>query len=138
MVPWDAVGDGTIFDEMAARGPAPKDLWRDRDKVRDAYRRSVDYALQATFSHVARLGNAAPLIIVAGDHQAAGFVAGSDNKDVAVHMIGPPEALSRVDHWGWTDGLIPDADAPVRRMDSFRNAFLDAFTRSEISEIVMQ
>ena len=138
MVPWDAVGDGTIFDEMAARGPAPKDLWRDRDKVRDAYRRSVDYALQATFSHVARLGEAAPLVIVAGDHQAAGFVAGSDNKDVAVHMIGPPEVLTRIDHWGWTDGLFPDGDGPVRRMDSFRNDFLDAFTRTAISEMVMQ
>ncbi|MBY5935595.1 sulfatase-like protein [Tateyamaria omphalii] len=136
MVPWDAVGDGTIFNDMAARGPAPKDLWRDRDAVRDAYRRSVDYALRVTFSHVARLGDAAPLVIVAGDHQAAGFVAGSDNKDVAVHMIGPSDVIERIDHWNWTDGLIPAGDGPVRRMDSFRDDFLDAFTRAQVSEIV--
>ncbi|MEL6452366.1 MAG: sulfatase-like hydrolase/transferase [Pseudomonadota bacterium] len=138
MVPWDSIGDGTVFDDMAARGPAPKDLWRDYDNVRDAYRRSVDYALQVTFSHVARLGEAAPLVIVAGDHQAAGFVAGSDTMDVAVHMIGPAEVLDRIDHWNWTDGLIPAPDGPVRRMDSFRNDFLDAFSNARVAETVMR
>lgn len=133
MVPWEDVGDGTIFNEMAARGPAPKELWRDRDAVRAAYGRAVDYSLRATFSHVARLGDAAPLIIVAGDHQAAGFVAGSDNMDVAVHMIGPPQLLERIAHWGWSDGLIPASDSPVRRMDTFRNDFLAAYTSRRIS-----
>ncbi len=135
MVPWEAVGDGSVFDEMAARGPAPRDLWRDRDAVRDAYRRSVDYALTATFSHVARLGTAAPLVIVAGDHQPAGFVAGSGNKDVPVHMIGPPETIACIEGWGWTDGLVPAPDGPVRRMDTFRNAFLDAFTRPRSPQV---
>ena len=136
MVPWDKVGDGTIFNQMAARGPTPKALWKDRDAVRDAYRRSVDYALTAAFSFVARQGDDAPLIIVAGDHQAAGFVAGSDNRDVAVHMIGPPEALDPIMPWGWTDGLIPARDGLVRRMDSFRDDFIVAFTRGAISAMV--
>lgn len=136
MVPWNAVGDGTIFNAMADRGPAPKDLWRDRDAVRDAYRMSVDYALRVTFSHVARLAETAPLVIIAGDHQAAGFVAGSDNMDVAVHMIGPPELLARIDQWGWTNGLIPAPEGPVRRMDSFRNDFLEAFTQAQVSEVM--
>lgn len=138
MVPWEEIGDGTIFNEMADRGPKPKDLWRDRDAVRDAYRRSVDYTLRATFSHVARLGEDAPLVIVMGDHQPAGFVAGSDNKDVAAHMIGPPGLLGLIGHWGWTDGLVPAADDPVRRMDSFRNDFLDAFTHARVSNVVSQ
>lgn len=138
VVPWDKVGNGTVFNEMAARGPAPKDLWRDRDAVRDAYRRSVDYALRVTFEHVADLGDNTPLVIVAGDHQAAGFVAGSDNKDVAVHMIGPPDLLNLIDHWGWTDGLVPSAEGPVRRMDSFRNDFLDAFTHAQLSKMAGQ
>ncbi len=136
MVRWEDVGDGTVFNEMAARGPTPKALWRDRDAVRDAYRRSIDYSLRATFSHVAQLGDAAPLVIVAGDHQAAGFVAGSDNKDVAVHMIAPPEVLDRIADWNWTDGLVPAPDSPVRRMDSFRNAFLDAFTHAQVAQVV--
>ncbi|MEJ6405126.1 sulfatase-like hydrolase/transferase [Yoonia sp. 2307UL14-13] len=138
VIPWEDVKDGTVFNEMAARGPSPKELWRDRDAVRDAYRQSVDYALQVTFEHVARLGDYAPLVIVAGDHQAAGFVAGSDNKDVAVHMIGSPDMLQRIAHWGWTDGLIPAAEAPVRRMDTFRNDFLAAFTSVQISESIAQ
>ncbi|WP_241462692.1 sulfatase-like hydrolase/transferase [Tateyamaria sp. ANG-S1] len=130
VVPWEDIGTGQVFDEMAKRGPAPKDLWRDRGAVRDAYRRSVDYVLEVTFDHVARLAADAPLVIVAGDHQAAQFVAGSDNKDVAVHMIGPADVLQRIEHWGWTDGLIPAADGPVRRMDSFRDDFLFAFTNT--------
>ncbi len=98
----------------------------------------MDYALRVTFEHVADLGDNAPLVIVAGDHQAAGFVAGSDNKDVAVHMIGPPDLLNLIDHWGWTDGLVPSAEGPVRRMDSFRNDFLDAFTHAQLSKMAGQ
>ncbi|MEO1789983.1 MAG: sulfatase-like hydrolase/transferase, partial [Pseudomonadota bacterium] len=138
MVPWEDVGDGTIFNEMAAEGPTPKALWADRDAVREAYGRSLDYALRVAFAHVARLGEEAPLVIVAGDHQAAGFVAGSDNKDVAVHMIGPDHVLERIAHWGWTDGLIPAGDGPVRRMDTFRDDFLEAFSSPAVSALVTQ
>jgi hypothetical protein len=35
--------------------------------------------------------------------------------------------LDRVAGWGWTDGLRPAADAPVWRMDAFRDRFLTAF-----------
>ena len=133
VIPWEDVGDGTVFNDMATRGPEPKKLWRNRDDVRDAYRRAVDYALRVTFEHVARMGPDAPLVIVAGDHQSAGFVAGSDNRDVAVHMIGPPDLLARIDTWGWTNGLIPAPGAPVRRMETFRNDFLTAFTHDRVS-----
>ncbi len=125
---WDGLGDGRIFDAMAAKGPSPQDLWQDRDDIRDAYRRAVEYSLRVTFDHVARLADKAPLVIIAGDHQAAGFVAGSDNRDVAVHMIGPPDLIEWIDGWGWTDGLVPAADGPVRRMDMFRDQFLRAFS----------
>ncbi|MFN3208309.1 MAG: sulfatase-like hydrolase/transferase [Roseovarius sp.] len=131
MLPWEDIGDGTEFNEMAVRGPTPKALWKDRDAVRDAYCRSVDYALRAAFGHVARLGEDAPLVIVAGDHQPAGFVAGSDNKDVPVHMIGPPGVIERIGAWGWTDGLIPAGDLPARRMDTFRADFVRAFTSAQ-------
>lgn len=137
MIAWKDVGDGTVFNEMAARGPTPRELWKNRDDVRDAYRRAIDYSLQATFGHIARLGDAAPLVIVLGDHQAAGFVAGSDNRDVPVHMIGPPELLALIDSWGWSEGLIPTSDTPVRRMDTFRNDFISAFSGPlELSRVV--
>ncbi len=128
MIPWEDIGDGTVFDPMAQQGPTPRELWKDRDAVRDAYRRSVDYSLQAVFSHVANLGAQAPLIIVAGDHQAAGFVAGSDNRDVPFHVIGPPEVMPHIAHWGLNDGILPSSNGPVRRMDRFRDDFLNAFS----------
>jgi len=128
MLPWDEVGDGTIFNEMAARGPTPRELWKNRDDVREAYRHAIDYSLQATFEHVARLGNDAPLVAIVGDHQPAGFVAGSDNRDVPVHLVGPPDIIAHIDQWGWSDGLIPASTAPVRRMDTFRDAFVGAFS----------
>ncbi|WP_299918741.1 sulfatase-like protein [uncultured Roseobacter sp.] len=128
MVAWEGVGDGTIFNEMAARGPTPRELWKNRDDIREAYRKAVDYSLNATLSHVARLGDQAPLVFIIGDHQAAGFVAGSDNMDVPVHMIGPPGLVALIESWGWSEGLIPQPDGPVRRMDSFRNDFIDAFS----------
>ena len=134
VVDWDRIGDGRIFSAMADDGPPPHRLWQDRDDIRDAYRRSVDYALEVTFDHVARLGDEAPLVIVAGDHQPAGFVAGSDNRDVAVHMIGPPRLIGMIEGWGWTEGLVPADDGPVRRMDTFRDDFLRAFSTPERAE----
>lgn len=128
VIAWEDIDDGTEFNEMAARGPAPKELWKDRDNVRDAYRQMIDYTLQVTFSYVARLGEEAPLVMVIGDHQPAGFVAGSENKDVAIHLIGPSKVLKLIDHWGFSPGLFPDPDLPPRRMDSFRDDFLMAFT----------
>lgn len=128
MVAWDAIGNGTIFNDMAAQGPTPRELWKDHDNVREAYRKAVDYSLQAALSHVASLGDQAPLVIIAGDHQAAGFVAGSENRDVPVHLIGPPDLVARIDSWGWAEGLMPAANGPVKRMDTFRNDFLAAFS----------
>jgi hypothetical protein len=128
MVAWEDVGDGTIFNEMAARGPTPRELWKDRDDIREAYRKAIDYSLKATLSHVERLGDQAPLVVIIGDHQSAGFVAGGENKDVPVHMIGPPELVSKIEDWDWTDGLVPASESPVRRMDTFRNDFIEAFS----------
>ncbi len=130
MVDWDAVGDGTIFDQWALSGDPPEVVWRDRDRVREQYRQSVDYALQAALGYAARRGALdgadAPLMIVLGDHQAAGFVAQSDNLDVPVHLIGPPEAVALFDGWDWTGGMIPADDLPAWPMAAFRDAFLRA------------
>jgi len=133
MIPWDDIGDGSVFNAMAAKGPTPRELWKDYDDVREAYRLAIDYSLQATFAHIARLGDDAPLVFVLGDHQAAGFVAGNDNRDVPVHVVGPPDVVAKLQDWGWQDGLIPAG--PVRRMDSFRNDFIAAFTGTKIAEV---
>jgi hypothetical protein len=130
MVDWDAVGDGTIFDQWALSGDPPDVVWRDRDRVRNQYRQSVNYALQAALGYAARRGALdgaeAPLMIILGDHQSAGFIAQSDSLDVPVHLIGPPEVLDLFEGWGWTAGLIPAGDLPAWPMAAFRDAVLRA------------
>jgi len=128
MLPRDGMGDGTVFNTYAASGPTPRELWKDYDNVRDQYRIAVDYALQATLEHVATLGDDAPLIMVIGDHQPAGFVSQIDSRDVPMHVFAPPEVMQRLDAWGWTNGMIPDATLPALRMDAFRDLFLATFT----------
>jgi hypothetical protein len=129
LVPWDDVGDGSIFNEQAVSGDTPETVWRDRKRVRDQFRQSIDYALRTIGSFAARHAKRPPLLVVLGDHQPAVFVSGSETvRDVPIHIIGDPEAVSRIADWGWTDGLLPAARAPVWRMDQFRDRFIDAFS----------
>ncbi len=128
VVGWDEVGDGSIFSQWASAGPTPREVWKDRDTVREQYRIAIDYALEVTLAHVARLGPEAPLVMVVGDHQPAGFVAQIDSKDVPIHMIGPREVIERIEPWSWTPGLIPDPELAAWPMDAFRNRFIETFS----------
>ncbi len=127
MVGWEAINDGRIFDQWADDGDPPEVVWRDHDRVRAAYRSAVDYSLTAALSFAARQADDPPLIVLLGDHPAAGFVSQSDSFDVPIHIIGPPELVARIEDWGWQEGLIPDG-APVWPMAAFRDRFLDAFS----------
>lgn len=131
VIDWDAVGDGMIFTQWATQGPTPKEVWRDRDRVREQYRKAIDYTLRVTFDFAARQTEA-PLIIVVGDHQPAGFVSQSESMDVPIHVLGPPDIIALLDSWNWTDGLIPDDALPALPMDEFRNKFIDAVSSSMI------
>jgi hypothetical protein len=128
MVDWDAIGDGRIFDAMAAAGDPPDVVWRDRDRVRAQYRLAVDYALQAVLSYAARHADNPPLMIVLGDHQAAGFVALDDRPDVPIHVIGPAHLVDLAQDWGLSPGLLPPPDVPVTPMDRMRDLILYTFT----------
>jgi hypothetical protein len=128
LVDWESIGDGRIFNAMAEAGDAPDTVWRDRDRVRAQYRLAVDYALQTVFSYAARHAGDPPLMIVMGDHQAAGFVALDERPDVPIHVIGPPDLVDRVGQWGLSPGLIPLGDAPVLAMDRMRNLILESFS----------
>lgn len=129
---WDTLGDGRVFDPHATAGDPPEVVWRDRDRVRDQFRRSIEYTLRVVGAFAARRGtrsDPAPLIIVLGDHQPAAFVSQDpEGFDVPVHVIGSPEMLAAIDGWGWTEGMIPATDAPPWRMDAFRDRFLAAFS----------
>lgn len=128
LVDWDAVGDGTVFNEMARAGDPPEVVWRDRDRVRDQFRQAVDYSLEVVGSFARRHAENPPLMIVLGDHEPATFVAEIDSFDVPVHVIGPPEVVARIEGWGFTPGMTPAEDAPVWPMSAFRDRFLATFT----------
>ncbi|MFO7854463.1 MAG: sulfatase-like hydrolase/transferase [Paracoccaceae bacterium] len=128
LVDWDAIGDGRVFDAMAAAGDPPDIVWRDRDRVRAQYRLAVDYALKVVLSYAARHAEDPPLMIVMGDHQAAGFVALDERPEVPLHLIGPARLVQRAaEAWALAPGLIPPDDAAVVPMDRMRDRILSAF-----------
>ena len=129
LVAWDDIGDGSIFDPMALAGEPPDVVWRDRDRVRAQYRLAIDYALQVVLSYAALHAENPPLLIVMGDHQAAGFVALDERSDVPIHVIGPDDLVNRATRdWGLTKGLIPSNNAPVVPMNQMRDRILQSFT----------
>ncbi|HYO40652.1 MAG TPA: CDP-alcohol phosphatidyltransferase family protein [Nocardioidaceae bacterium] len=135
MVPWDALGDGSVFEQMADEVEIPvRELWADTDDVKAAYARSVRYSLRAVFSFLQRHGDEDTVLVVLGDHQPGTVVTGHRaSRDVPVTLIaGDPAVSERITGWGWQPGLRPDGRAPVWRMDSFRDRFFDAFTRGTV------
>jgi hypothetical protein len=128
LVDWDQIGDGQIFNDMAQAGETPEVVWRDRDRVRAQYRLAIDYALQTVLSYAARHADDPPVMIVLGDHQAAGFVAQHDSMDVPVHVIGPPDLVARVSGFAPYPGLIPPDDTPAIPMDQMRDLVVRAFS----------
>ncbi len=128
LIDWAQIGDGTVFNEMATAGDPPEVVWRDRDRVRAQYRLAIDYALQTVLSYAERHADDPPLIIILGDHQAAGFVALDEGTSVPIHVIGPEALVARVKGFAPFAGLIPPPDAPAVPMDKMRDLFLQAFS----------
>jgi phosphatidylglycerophosphate synthase len=127
-VAWSDLGDGSVFDGMAERGDTVADVWRDPERVRDAYGRSVAYSLDMLTAFLAR-SDADPVVVVLGDHQPASVVSGyGASHDVPVSVLArDPAVLRRIAPWHWTPGLQPSGRAPVWPMESFRDRFLAAY-----------
>lgn len=128
VIPWEEIGDGRVYDEVARSGDPPEVVWRDRDRVRAQYRLAVDYALRTVLAYAERHADDPPLMIVMGDHQTAGFIALDERPDVPIHVIGPDHLVALIRDIGLSPGLIPPDDAPVRPMDEVRDLILEAFT----------
>ncbi|MFJ8579680.1 sulfatase [Micromonospora sp. NPDC093277] len=126
-VPWDAVGDGTIFHE-ASTG-ARDVVRRDGARIRADYRDAVEYSLDTLVTYLLAYGGDDLVLVFLGDHQAAAPVTGAGaSRDVPITIVAKdPSVLRRVAGWGWQDGLRPGPHAPVWRMDTFRDRFLAAF-----------
>ncbi|WP_326647732.1 MULTISPECIES: sulfatase [unclassified Streptomyces] len=126
---WDEVGDGSVYKDINKEGKDPKEVWKDADQVRTEYRRSIEYSVNSLISYVEKYGNDNTVLVFLGDHQPAPIVTGPHaSRDVPVAIVAhDPAVMDRISGWGWQDGLKPGPQAPVWRMDSFRDRFLTAY-----------
>ena len=56
-IPWDDVGDGSIFDRIPAEESTQAALFGDAERARAAYGHSIEYSLRTLFSFVQRYGD---------------------------------------------------------------------------------
>jgi hypothetical protein len=128
LVDWNQVGDGSVFAPQPAAGEAPESVWKDPAKIRDAYRDATDYSLKTLISFMQHYGDDNTVLVFLGDHQPPVVTPQGAVHDVPITIVAKdPKVLDRIAGWGWTDGLHPAAQAPVWKMDSFRDRFLTAF-----------
>jgi phosphatidylglycerophosphate synthase len=130
MVPWNKVGNGSIFDPMPARSESPLTVWRNANTVRQFFGRSIQYSLEALTSWVTELNDPNLVLILVGDEQPAGPISGPGaSHEVVISIIAhDPSVFRQIASWHWQDGLLPGHSAPVEPMDAFRNQFLGAFS----------
>ena len=130
MVGWNQVGDGSIFDNPANQeGGPPGSILGSADKLRASYIRSIQYSLNALVSYVENYGDKNLVLIFLGDHQPSPVLTGQGaSHDVPITIVAKdPKVLDRISGWNWTPGLRPAPNAPVARMDTFRNRFMTTF-----------
>jgi hypothetical protein len=134
LVPWEDLGNGSVFHRIPARKSTRAALFSDRDKARAAYRHSIEYTLSAIFSFVQRYGEDDLVLVVVGDHQPASIITGQGaGHDVPISVIAhDPEVMDQTAAWGWQDGMSPSPQAPVWSMAAFRDRFLTAFGSSPL------
>jgi hypothetical protein len=130
MVPWNKVGNGSIFDSMPARSESASTVWRSASTVRQFFGRSLQYSLETLTSWVTELHDPNLVLILLGDEQPGSPITGPGaSHEVPISIVAhDPSVFRQIASWHWQDGLLPGHSAPRELMDAFRNQFLDAFS----------
>jgi hypothetical protein len=131
MVPWNKVGDGSIFDPMPAKSESPITVDRSANTVRQFYGQSMQYSLQALTSWVTELNDPNLVLILLGDEQPDTPITspGRASHELPISIIArDPSVFRQIASWRWQDGLLPGRYAPLEPMSAFRNQFLGAFS----------
>jgi phosphatidylglycerophosphate synthase len=130
MVPWNKVGNGSIFDPMPARGENPLSIVGSASKERQAFSASMQYTLQVLTSWVTELDDPNLVLILLGDEQPAGPITSPGaSYEVPISIVArDPSVFRQIASWQWQDGLLPGPSAPLESMAALRNQFLDAFS----------
>jgi hypothetical protein len=128
-LPWDQIGDGSVYAPMAAQAVPKTKLWADTTKTQAAYARSVAYSVDSFISWATTYGDKNLVLVMFGDHQPFSIVSGNGaSHDIPITIIAHDKnVLDRMAGWDWQDGLKPSPNAPVWRMDQFRDRFFTAF-----------
>nr|WP_300052047.1 sulfatase-like hydrolase/transferase [uncultured Nocardioides sp.] len=136
LLPQESVGDGSIYAGMPETLPSEADIWPDAGRVRAAYAHAIVYSLQSVVSFLSTYADDDLVVVLLGDHQPAIIVSGGSGgdpgHDVPVTVIAKDPAVvealgPRGSDWGWDPGMRPSDDAPVWRMDAFRDELLRAY-----------
>jgi len=130
MVPWNKIGNGSIYDPMPARSESVTTVWRNTSTVHQFFGRSIRYSLQALTSWVTELNDPNLVLILLGDEQPGSIISGNwANHVVPISIIArDPSVFRQIAPWHWQDGLLPGPQAPVKPMDALRNQILNAFS----------
>jgi phosphatidylglycerophosphate synthase len=130
MVPWNKVGNGSVFDPQPAQSESAATVWRNGNTVKQFYGQSIQYSLKALTSWVTELNDPNLVLIFMGDHQPHTAVSGyGATHEVPVSIVTrAPSVLKQMSSWHWQNGLLPNLGAPVEPMDAFRNQFLNTFS----------
>jgi hypothetical protein len=129
--PWEAIGNGEIFERWRDAGESPQSLWRDTERVQEAYAHSLHYALSSMVSWVDRFLDEGVVLVVLGDHQPAPLITGDGApRTVPVHVVSTdPGDLDAFLAAGFTRGVYAAPDeGPAPRMSALRGWILDAFS----------
>jgi len=130
MVPWDQVGDGSVFEPQPAAGDSTSTVWQSPERVQAAYGQSIQYSLTAMFSFLHTYDDPNLVLIVLGDHEPATIVSGKGaSHNVPISIISKdPSVMDAISGWHWQDGVLPSPRAPLWKMSAFRDRFLAAFS----------
>ncbi len=130
MVPWNKVGNGSIFDPMPGHGETALSIFGNASKERQAYATSIKYSLRVLTSWVTELHDPNLVLILLGDEQPdTPITSPGASHDLPISIIArDPSVFKDIASWGWQDGLLPGRHAPVELMSAFRNRFLTAFS----------
>ncbi|WP_207914495.1 hypothetical protein, partial [Micromonospora sp. KC213] len=129
LLDWNHIGDGSIYKRPTSVAANPPLGGRSLAEIRTGYRRSVEYTLNSLISYVQTYGDDRLVLVFLGDHQPSPVITGQNaSRDVPITIVTrDPAVLARVSEWNWHEGLRPGPDAPVWRMDTFRDRFLTTF-----------
>jgi phosphatidylglycerophosphate synthase len=128
MVPWNKVGNGSIYDSQPAKSKTPAQVVA-ANQTKQFYGQSIQYTMTALTSWVTELNDPNLVLILLGDHQPHTSVSGPGaSHDVPISIVTRSSSvLTQMSSWHWQNGLLPAPNAPLEPMDAFRNQFLNTF-----------